>query len=466
MEKFITYDLETSGLDSWFDIPLDGAFVLTDENLKKLDEFSFKIKLPLGVVPSPVALITQKAEIDKMHEGDSYYTAMSNLYNKAKEWGPACWLGYNSIKFDEKFLRMGLYKSIYNQYITNTNGSTRADLLPLMHCVKMFSPNSLSFPLTDEGKPIFKLDQLAPINNIPHEAHRSMGDVVATLELSKLVQERCSDLWTIAMQTTKKLDILQRADELVVFCHGGFNMQRDPDFGVYATIGANVNMNNELIVFNLSHDLEKYLNVSIEEMKKLVRSSDGPFKIIKANESPILLPVDYAAMIDAKFDKVKLLNTGYQIKDNFNFRAGVLYALESSVRTYKKSQIVEKQIYDGFYGEDDKNLMELFHEGLWDDKASISKKFKDSRLEELSKRILFHEKPELLDQKEKEKIAYNLAARVTSSNKQPWRTIDDAIRELASGKVTGKLSHKEMDQYEDFYQKISSDCTKILEQNT
>jgi hypothetical protein len=110
--------------------------------------------------------------------------------------------------------------------------------------------------------------------------------------------------------------------------------------------------------------------------------------------------------------------------------------------------------------------MELFHEGLWDDKASISKKFKDSRLEELSKRILFHEKPELLDQKEKEKIAYNLAARVTSSNKQPWRTIDDAIRELASGKVTGKLSHKEMDQYEDFYQKISSDCTKILEQNT
>ena len=203
--------------------------------------------------------------IDKMYDGDSYYTAMSKLYNKAREWGPACWLGYNSIKFDEKFLRMGLYKSIYNQYITNTNGSTRADLLPLMHYVKMFSPNSLSFPLTDEGKPIFKLDRLAPSNNIPHEAHRSMGDVVATLELSKLVKERCSDLWNIAMQTTKKIDILQRADELVVFCYGGFNMQRDPDFGVYATIGANINMNNELIVFNLSYDLEKYLSVSIEE---------------------------------------------------------------------------------------------------------------------------------------------------------------------------------------------------------
>ena len=97
---------------------------------------------------------------------------------------------------------------------------------------------------------------------------------------------------------------------------------------------------------------------------------------------------------------------------------------------------------------------------------ALAEKFNDSRLEKLSKHILFHEKPELLDQKEKEKIAYNLAARVTSANKQPWRTIDDAIRELASGKVTGKLSHKEMDQYEDFYQKISSDCTKILEQNS
>ena len=36
----IFYDFETSGLSKWYDIPLDGAFVLTDENLNKIDEYS------------------------------------------------------------------------------------------------------------------------------------------------------------------------------------------------------------------------------------------------------------------------------------------------------------------------------------------------------------------------------------------------------------------------------------------
>ena len=79
MNLFVSYyynmcwNFETSGLSKWYDIPLDGAFVLTDENLNKIDEYSFKIALPEGIIPSPIGLLVNKADISKIYEGDSYY---------------------------------------------------------------------------------------------------------------------------------------------------------------------------------------------------------------------------------------------------------------------------------------------------------------------------------------------------------------------------------------------------------
>ena len=460
----IIYDYETSGLSPWFDIPLDGAFVLTDENFNKLDELSIKIKLPKGIIPSPMALLVQKAEINKLYEGDSYYEAMSKLYKKSEEWGPACWIGYNNIGFDEKFTRMGLYKSLHNQYITNTNGNTRADLLPLMHYMKFFYPNFINFPMNDEGKPIFKLDRIAPANNINHRAHRSMGDVIATIELCKLVQQKTPDLWFHAINATKKMDVLKKADELNVFCYGKYDRNREPDFSVYAFVGINNKMNNELLVFNLDYDMNEYLDLDIETMTKLIRKTEGPFKIIKANESPILLPVEFAPLIKKEFKKEKLLQDSYFIKNNFNFRAQAINALEKSAGQFPKGTILEKKIYDGFYGEEDKTLMELFSNGMWDDRVYYINKFKDSRLQELSELIIFHEKPELLKEKNRKKTECHLATRVVSSNKQQWRTIDHAIKELDSEKFKSLASLDEQNQYEDFYQKLSLTYIKILEE--
>ena len=223
-------------------------------------------------------------------------------------------------------------------------------------------------------------------------------------------------------------------------------------------------MNNELLVFNLEYNMNEYLDLDIETMTKLVRKTDGPFKIIKANESPILLPVEFAPLIKKEFKKEKLLQDGYFIKNNFNFRAQAINALEKSAGQFPKGTIIEKKIYDGFYGEEDQSLMELFSEGMWDDRAYYINKFKDPRLQELSELIIFHEKPELLNEKNRKRIDCHLATRAVSSKKQQWRTIDNAIKELESEKFKSLASLDQQNQYEDFYQKLSLTYTKILEE--
>ena len=138
----IFYDFETSGLDKWYDIPLDGAFILTDENLNKIDEYSFKIALPTGLMPSPIGLLVNKTDLKTIFDGPLYFDAMADLHKKLSSWGPACYIGMNNINFDEHFMRQGFYKSMQDVYLTNTNGTTRSDLLPILHCVKKLSPNA------------------------------------------------------------------------------------------------------------------------------------------------------------------------------------------------------------------------------------------------------------------------------------------------------------------------------------
>ena len=466
----IFYDFETSGLSKWYDIPLDGAFVLTDENLNKIDEYSFKIALPEGLIPSPIGLLVNKADLSKIYEGDSYYEGMGKLFAKLSSWGHACYIGQNNIKFDEHFMRMGFYKTMQdNIYLTNTNGNTRADLLPILHCVKQFSPNALSFPETDEKKPIFKLDQIAPLNGLEHNAHNSMGDVIVTLELAKMIRDRCPTIWESALNCNSKANVKHMAENEPVFCYGSYNFKRQADFGTYTLIGFNSSKGHEseMLVFDLTHDMSAFEDATMDDLKKLVRSNDSPFRIIKINESPILLPSSLSSFLDEGIEEKECIEKALAINANYNFRANSIRALEKSVRKYADPTIIEKKIYSGqFYGPEDKNLIQEFHEVLWEDKYYLKKHFKDLRLNELALLNIYHEQPEVLPADERKTIALSLAKRVTAPSTKEWRTGDDAMREIKRARDRFLYEPADLDKMETFIQEVIIKHNNIIKENS
>ena len=72
-----------------------------------------------------------------------------------EKWSPAMFIGYNSISFDEEFLRKTFFKSLTDVYLTNTNGNKRGDILGLVRSAHLYYPECLKTPISEKRKCCF-----------------------------------------------------------------------------------------------------------------------------------------------------------------------------------------------------------------------------------------------------------------------------------------------------------------------
>ncbi|MBT3701425.1 MAG: hypothetical protein HOG12_07900 [Alphaproteobacteria bacterium] len=204
---YVFYDTETSGLSSEFDQILQFAAIRTDNDFNETDRFEIRSRLLPYIVPSPGALRVTGIGPDLLMDAtlSSHYQATCQIREKLLEWSPAIFLGYNTIKFDEDFLRQALFQTLHSPYITNTQGNVRADVLRLVHAAVAYAPDCLAIPINDKGKPVFKLDQLAPANGFSHEnAHEAMADVEATIHIAKVIRKGAPEVWQNVMKACRK----------------------------------------------------------------------------------------------------------------------------------------------------------------------------------------------------------------------------------------------------------------------
>lgn len=209
MDNFVFYDFETSGLNKDFDQILQIGAVLVNESFQIKDKLNVSCRLKKSIIPAPEALLINKISIDqlKSHKVSHYYL-VEELRQKFEEWSPACFVGFNSIGFDEDVLRQGLFQSFNFPYLTSAKGNTRLDVLKLTRAVSVFAPNSIAIPLGKDNKPSFKLQNLTKVNQITHDnAHDAMGDVIATLELAKKIKSNAGEVWDVLVAYKKGDDI-------------------------------------------------------------------------------------------------------------------------------------------------------------------------------------------------------------------------------------------------------------------
>ena len=99
-----------------------------------------------------------------------------------------------------------------NPYLTQLEGNKRADLLGIAQSTHLFFKDSIKTTINSKGNAVFKLDQLAPENGINIEkygmkAHDALGDVLATVKLGELIDNRAKEIWNSSLKTTSKSDV-------------------------------------------------------------------------------------------------------------------------------------------------------------------------------------------------------------------------------------------------------------------
>lgn len=457
--NYVFYDLETTGRSAYWDQIIQVAVILTDKNLNIIDKYEDKCKINSSCLPNPEAILVNKIKMKTLLSTNlSHYQLMFNIHKKFLKWSPAIFVGYNSIKFDEEFLRNSFFKNLLDPYITIKKENYRFDLLDSVRASNYFYPEKLKSLISEKGNPILKLDKIAPLNGISDfTAHDAMGDTIATLELAKIIKHKTTDIWNETIANKNQSNLTQYISENP-FCY------IDSFFGriklyFLSFIGEHP-LYKWAICFDLKKDPAEVINMDDASFKKYLEKSPKVIKNIKLNKSPIFQNYKLINSFNPYEDisEKVILKRDQFIKTNPLFKERIISyyekkALEKESDANQNDILAEESIYKKFSPSQDFNLMIDFHASDWEKKNIIKTKFSDKRLTYFANLLIYEEKPETLEERTIKEIRKNISNRLLSNNNENWLTVYEAykkiddLREKCDNDTLSLDSLKEINEY-------------------
>ena len=183
--SFLFYDIETTGLNKAFDQVLQFAAIRTDQQLNEIDRYELTVKLRPDVAPSPAAVLTNRIPVTQFSEGLCEYEATEQIHRLMNK-PDTISLGYNTMGFDDEFLRFSFHRNLLPPYTHQyKNGCRRMDLFPMAILYRLYKEDVLIWPQID-GKSSLKLEHLSSANRlVTGQSHEAIVDVAATIELAR-----------------------------------------------------------------------------------------------------------------------------------------------------------------------------------------------------------------------------------------------------------------------------------------
>jgi exodeoxyribonuclease I len=452
---FVLYDVETSGLNKRFDQILQFAAVRTDADLVETHRFETRSRLMPHVVPSPKALHVTGITLDEANSTarPSHYSMVCEIAKTLTSWSPATFLGFNSMRFDEEFLRQAFYQCLHPVFLTNTNGNARADVLNLMRAATTLHPTVIHPGVEIDGRLNHRLGALAAANGIAQgKVHDAESDVDAMLGLCRLVRDGAPGLWSAFLRFSSKAAVVDLVRDEEAFAY--FDFFGSPRVMHFLTrIGVSPNDVNAHYCLDLECDIDSLRELDDAALAERMVQEPRPIRRLKVNGSPLLYPlwdIDTDRFLDLTEDE--LLRRASSVRADEEFTAALTRAASLSEPIYAASEHVELQIYGGiFFSDADRELCRQFHNSPWEARPGFIRSFDDQRLKRLARRLIYLESPHLFEEAERRIIAKNIAARRRGEGNHtfpPWTTIGQALSELETleGEVseTFKRAYREL----------------------
>ncbi len=437
MSNFVFYDFETSSSNKFWGQIIQIGAILTNDNLDELDRFDVRCRLSPGIIPEAMALIVNKTSPTMLKKSNlSHYEMIRQFVETLKKWGKATYIGFNSIEFDEEFLRSTLFQTLEYPYITSTNGNNRGDILGLARAANLYYPKTLKNSVNEKGNDVYKLDQMAPLNGIDHgNAHSAIGDVIATLGIAKLIAKKAPNVWKASLMTLDKNQTLELLKKETLFCTNEYFYGKSRPY--VQTYVCQHPVYQWPLCFDLRHDPNIYLKMSMQELITAMKKQPKFIRTVRHNKHPVIMNPKYGE----KFEEYKIIGLhklqerARLVRESKEFAEKIsnIKSLETEEKEQSKSQedlYEEESIYSKFTSAEDNKIMPEFHNVNWDKKLSIISRFKDDRLKYFGKKLLYMEKPELLTKEDYNLIHKDIAKKLLSTNNEKWNTIPRTYSEI------------------------------------
>jgi exodeoxyribonuclease-1 len=213
--SFLWYDLETFGRDPRRSRIAQFAAIRTDDDLREIEApVSLFCQPADDVLPSPIAtaitgITPQFAQANGLIEAEFF----ARVHELMAEPGTCC-VGYNSLRFDDEFIRFGLYRNFFDAYEREwKNGNSRWDLLDVLRLARALRPEGIAWPLRDDGHASFRLEDLAAANGAREGmAHEALSDVRALIALARKLKDAQPKFWDYVLKLRDKRHVRALCD--------------------------------------------------------------------------------------------------------------------------------------------------------------------------------------------------------------------------------------------------------------
>ena len=396
--SYIFYDLETTGQNPCFDQPVRFAAIETNSNLQPINSYNIDIQLRNDILPHPKALLVNKLNISDISIGLSEYDAFKQIhkiFNKPNTIS----IGYNSLNFDDIFLRFGFYRNLLDPYSHHNplkGNNFRADLYNIIFMYYLYKKeDSIIWPMINNRLSL-KLEQLNAINNFYEGmSHDAEVDVQVTIKLAQSLKSIDDRMWDyLILQFIKNNDRTQFNKLPSVTC------TNNNTYKIGLFIGSKIGLKsnycapviylsepdkNKIVLLRLDHynfeDFNK--NEFADEIKKGVINK-------KLGEHNFIIPFteQYARVLDEYIVSLAKSNLAWIKHNPESFETLIDLHRKYDYET-KEGLDLDASLYEyGFFKDDENKMIATFHNNDINDNINYINNLDSGRVKQIASRII------------------------------------------------------------------------------
>lgn len=392
----------------------------TDMELNPIGEpFNLLIKMTPEVVPEPDAvMVTGITPQATLQDGVTEAEFLKVFFEEVVK-PETVFLGYNTVRFDDEFMRFLLYRNYYDAYEWQwCDRCSRWDLLDVVRMTRALRPEGIEWPFNEAGKATNRLELLTTANGLAHEqAHDALNDVHATIAVARLIRDKQPKLFDYLLGCRHKKEVEKLACEdgqPFVYACGRYPAESQKTT-VAIKVGETTNPGG-CLVYDLRHDPAEFLAMMPQQLAErwewtrdeAVVPKRLPVKELKFNRCPAVAPLgvlDAAAQERIGLDMptvqrhIKLLQTTPGFTDKL--QAALRIREERRKDFWPRSDEAEGRLYDDLVSNDDKKLFKSVRAARPEDLIKLSDHIEDERLREMLPRYKARNYPDSLTAEER-----------------------------------------------------------------
>lgn len=417
-DSLFFYDLETTGLHPDSARIMQFAGQRTDLWLNPIGQpINYLISLTPDILPDPTAILVhaispQQTILDGISEAE-----FLKIFHQQIVKPNTVFVGFNNIRFDDEFIRYLNYRNLYDPYSWSyEHGCSRWDVLDLVRITRALRPDGIEWPTDSKGNSTNRLELLTKANSLQHsKAHDAYSDVMATIEVAKLIKNTQPKLYDYIFSLRLKAVATKRVNSTKPFL---YTSSHYPSVNQHTTVVIKVADHpkpNCALVYDLRYDPTPWLNMNAEQLAELWRYKEGkkdadsqlPVKTMRLNRCPAIAPLSVlndpsdinrlGINLDlvAKNQAILLANQAVFTRELID--AVKILDAEQTIRHSSMQHQLDARMYDGFYSDSDRRLFEQLHDHESAEKVrSIRPEFNDQRLKQLASLYLARNYPKEL----------------------------------------------------------------------